>query len=191
MNSGELFGLKILKYYRQNRRASVGFTLLELIITVLILGILATLAIPSFLSQVGRSRETEAVTSLGTINRIQVAHRYEYGEFALIGEITPEGINESSSLELALKPKYYNYRDIPRPGTDHIRAKYGAQAIDEYTDSLKNYSAGIRYIPSRNHFAVVICRGNDHTEDNINEIRPIKLGASDEWVCLGNSTAIR
>ena len=76
-------------------------------ITVVIMGILAALTIPSLLVQVARSRETEAVTTLASINRKQLAYRYEYGTFALIGEITPEGINEPSNLELGLQAKYY------------------------------------------------------------------------------------
>ncbi len=192
MRNSKLFGLKMLKYCHKNRPVSLGFTLLELMITVVIIGIVAALAIPSLLGQVARSRETEAVTTLGTINRTQLAHRYEYGEFALIGEITPDGVNEPSVLELPLKPKYYIYRDITIPGTDHVRAKYGAVAIEEYTDTMKNYTAGIRYLPERNNFATVICRANDHTEDNINNIRPRKPSRnSDRWVCSGNSTTIR
>ena len=112
MKNSKLFGLKIVEYCLKNRSVPLGFTLLELIITVLIMGILVALTIPSVLTQVARSRETEAVTTLGSINRTQLAHRYEYGEFALIGEITPDGINQPSTLELALKPKYYIYRDI-------------------------------------------------------------------------------
>ncbi|WP_048323361.1 type IV pilin-like G/H family protein, partial [Crocosphaera watsonii] len=122
------------------------------------------------------------------INRKQLAYRYEYGTFALIGEITPEGINEPSNLELGLQAKYYIYRDIPRPRIDHLRVKYGAVAIDEYTDSLRNYTAGVRFMPEQDNFAVVICRGNDHTEDNIDDIRPTRR--NNQWTCTGNSTVI-
>ncbi|MGK7941287.1 MAG: type IV pilin-like G/H family protein [Crocosphaera sp.] len=192
MANREVFSLKLVKYCRKKQSSSLGFTLLELLIIVVILGILAALSIPSLLGKVAYSRETEAVMTLGSINRIQIAHRYEYGEFALIGEITPDGINEPSMLELPIKPKYYIYRDIPRPGTDHLRAKYGAVPIDEYTDSLRNYSAGVRYMPNLNDFASVICRGNDHTEDNIDKIRPRKPSQkSNEWICTGNSTTLR
>ena len=185
MKNSKLFSLKMVQYCQKNRPVPLGFTLLELMITVVIMGIIAALTIPNILTKVARSRETEAVTMLGTINRTQLAHRYEYGEFALIGEITPDGINEPSTLELGLQAKYYIYRDIPRPPTDHLRAKYGAVAIDEYTDSLRNYTAGVRYMPNQNDFATVICRGNDHTEDNINNIRPTRR--NNQWTCRGNS----
>ncbi|WP_198138951.1 hypothetical protein [Crocosphaera watsonii] len=61
-------------------------------------------------------------------------------------------------------------------------------AIDEYTDSLRNYTAGVRFMPEQDNFAVVICRGNDHTEDNIDDIRPTRR--NNQWTCTSNSTVI-
>lgn len=174
-----------------NKSNSRGFTLLELLITVIIIGILAAIAIPSLVGQVARSRETEAMTTLGAINRAQLAYRYEYGTFALIGETVGRTVIQPSQLEIPITSKYYAYRDIPLPGTDEVRAKYGAVALTEYTDSLKNYTAGIRYITNTNTFNTVVCRGNDHTEDNIDDIRPrLNLGTQ-VWMCFGNSTELK
>ncbi|MEA5512234.1 hypothetical protein VB715_20895 [Crocosphaera sp. UHCC 0190] len=41
------------------------------------------MVIPSLLSQAARSRETEAISNLAAINRVQIAHRFEYGTFGL------------------------------------------------------------------------------------------------------------
>ena len=166
-----------------------GFTLLELLITVIIIGILAAMGIPSLLAQVARAREAEAITTIGTLNRAQVAYRYEYGTFALIGHTSGSNVITASQLEVPINSKYYAYRDIPRPGTDEHRAKYGATALPEYTDSLKNYSGGIRYISSTNTFKTVLCRGNDHREDNVDNIRPILTAGA--WTCFGNSTLLK
>ena len=46
-----------------------GFTLLEIIIVIIIIGILASLALPKFFKTVEFSRSAEALTSLGTIRR--------------------------------------------------------------------------------------------------------------------------
>ncbi len=166
-----------------------GFTLLELLITVIIIGILAAMSIPSLLAQVARARETEAITTIGAVNRAQVAYRYEYGTFALIGETRGLNVITPSQLEVPITSKYYAYQDIPRPGTDEERAKYGATALPSYTDSLKNYSGGIRYISRTNTFNTVLCRGKDHTEDNIENIRPILRDKA--WTCFGNSTVLK
>ena len=166
-----------------------GFTLLELLITVIIIGILAAMGIPSLLAQVARARESEAITTIGTINRAQVAYRYQYGTFALIGETRGSTVIKPSQLEVPITSKYYAHRDIPRPGTDEQRAKYGATALPEYTDSLKNYTGGIRYISSTNTFNTVLCRGNDHTEDNVDDIRPRLTDGV--WTCFGNTTPLK
>ena len=47
------------------RRRSLGFTLLEVLITVVIVGILAAIALPSYEYFVTRSRIVEATTALG------------------------------------------------------------------------------------------------------------------------------
>ena len=46
-----------------------GFTLLEIIIVIIIIGVLASLALPRFVKTVEFSRSTEALTALGTIRR--------------------------------------------------------------------------------------------------------------------------
>ena len=46
-----------------------GFTLLEIIIVIIIVGVLASLALPRFFSTVEFSRSTEALTSLGVMRQ--------------------------------------------------------------------------------------------------------------------------
>ena len=63
------------------KRAS-GFTLLELMIIVVIIGILATVAIPTFTGYIYRSRVTEATTFLSEIKQRQESYRDEFGRYA-------------------------------------------------------------------------------------------------------------
>lgn len=46
-----------------------GFTLLEIIIVIIIVGVLASLALPRFFSTIEFSRSTEALNSLGVIRK--------------------------------------------------------------------------------------------------------------------------
>lgn len=48
---------------------NLGFTLLEIIIVIIIVGVLASLALPRFFSTVEYSRSTEALNALGVIRK--------------------------------------------------------------------------------------------------------------------------
>ena len=54
-----------------------GFTLIELMIVVAIIGILAAIAIPNFLRYQAKSKQTEAKTNLGAIGTNAEAYRAE------------------------------------------------------------------------------------------------------------------
>ena len=64
-----------------------GFTLIELMIVVAIIGILAAIAIPNFLRFQAKSKQSEAKTNLGGIFTAQIAYFGEnntYGNFTQI-----------------------------------------------------------------------------------------------------------
>jgi type IV pilus assembly protein PilA len=66
-----------------NRKQSEkGFTLVELLVVIIIIGILAAIALPNFLNQGAKAKQTEARQNIGLINRTQTAFRSENQEFA-------------------------------------------------------------------------------------------------------------
>lgn len=65
----------------RSRRSQSGFTLMELMITVVIVGVLATIAIPTFTSYIYRSRTTEATTMLAEIRQRQESYRAEFNQY--------------------------------------------------------------------------------------------------------------
>lgn len=72
-----------------------GFTLIELMIVVAILGILAAIAIPNFMRFQAKSRQSEAKTNLGAIGTSAESFRAEQGTYIVtaIGNLgwAPQG----------------------------------------------------------------------------------------------------
>lgn len=85
--------LGLAKYINHilNKQEDRGFTLIELLVVVIIIGVLASLALPSLLQQVEKARTSEARNILGAINRTQQSHRLEFGTFGELGDFYLNG----------------------------------------------------------------------------------------------------
>lgn len=68
------------------RKQRQGFTLIELMIVVAIIGVLAAVAVPAFGSYVRRSKASEAVSFLGEVKQRQEAFRAEFGTYCGVAD---------------------------------------------------------------------------------------------------------
>ncbi|NER33514.1 MAG: DUF3520 domain-containing protein [Oscillatoria sp. SIO1A7] len=100
--------LEYLKYFA-NKKDDRGFNKLELIVVLLICGILAFIAAPSFLSQANKSKQSEGISSIGALNRAQQAHLTDFSPHS--GAVREEHsaeeyneINENTFERVNLKP---------------------------------------------------------------------------------------
>ncbi len=64
------------------RSRSFGFTLLELLVVVIIVGILATVALPQFGKMIRRSRVAEAENIIGAVLTAELLYYGEHAEYA-------------------------------------------------------------------------------------------------------------
>jgi type IV pilus assembly protein PilA len=79
---------------RARSNSEAGFTLVELMIVIGIIGLLSAIAIPNFLSYQARSRRSEAYVNLAAVARNQSTYFTERGEFLEAGnwpDPTPYG----------------------------------------------------------------------------------------------------
>jgi type IV pilus assembly protein PilA len=74
------FKAKFLQHVAKKRKEE-GFTLIELLVVIIIIGILSAIALPSFLNQANKAKQSEAKTYVGSINKGQQAYYTENTTF--------------------------------------------------------------------------------------------------------------
>ncbi len=82
-----------------------GFTLIELLVVVLIVGILASIAIPQYFKVVEKSRVSEAMSLIGTIRSAQERYLATSGTYA--SQFTKLDISYNDTKETEIKQKYF------------------------------------------------------------------------------------
>ena len=70
---------------KQNYRAQQGFTLIELMIVVAIVGILAAIALPAYQDYIARSQVSEGVATAGAVRTSITEHRMAQGVMPAAG----------------------------------------------------------------------------------------------------------
>ena len=88
------------------RRGHAGFTLLELLVVVAIIGILASIAISNYLSALARARQKRTMADMRTIAIAWEQRNAEKGSYTAAGFTYPSAAVTYGTLEAALTPSY-------------------------------------------------------------------------------------
>lgn len=152
-----------------NKKGNKGFTLIELLVVVIIIGVLAAIALPNLLGQVGKARESEAKSTLGAMNRAQQTAFAERGEFA----------DSIAQLEVPVgNEKFYGI--FVDDTTGGIMGAVGINRNDDGTISdvggvangqngTRDYAAAINYDDIARTFSTVVCRANNSDGNQTNQ----------------------
>ncbi len=155
-----LFAAKLLSQLQAKKKEG-GFTLIELLVVVIIIGVLSAVALPQFLSQAARARQSEAETNLGSLNRAQQIYRLENPTFGTIAQLAASGSISISTGD------YYTYSDVGTPSaTSGVMNATAATTPKDYSDDIANYQAAVFQNSTTGVFASIICRSSSPTADD-------------------------
>jgi len=95
-----------------NLKKNSGFTLVEILVTVLILGVIAGLATPTYFKSVEQSRSNEATVNLNAIYMAEKIYALNNGGNYWGPGSNPSLVSINSTLNIDINPQYYPVTSI-------------------------------------------------------------------------------
>lgn len=132
-----------------------GFTLIELLVVVIIVGVLAAVALPNLVAQVGKARETEMKNALGTVARAQMAYHWEQQVFCC-DSATPDQI--LGALGTPIDSKYINSWTFDTSALA-TQITFNITNNDWQIDNTRGLSGGVFFdLSSSDTYRSIICQ---------------------------------
>ena len=125
---------KWLHYLSSNKNQ--GFTILEFLVVIVIIGVLAAIAISSFLDCRNPGKQSEAKTYVDTMNKSQQSYFIEKHTFA----------NSIEELGIGIKTKTLNYQYSIQT-TPKAAFSYGIALKKPTSNGIKSYVGAVFLVP--------------------------------------------
>jgi type IV pilus assembly protein PilE len=114
----------------KKRPSQAGFTLIELMIAVAVVGVLTSVAYPSFMDQVQRVRRTDAVVAMMQVQWAQERFRSNSASYGSLAEVGMPATSTAGHYSLQVSNNTANGYEVAATAT-------GAQARDVQCSNLK------------------------------------------------------
>lgn len=128
----------MIKEINQLRKNELGFTLIEVMVVIIMVGILAAIAVPIYTNYVHRARVSEAISTLGAVKTYLMERRNATGswptqiemnsEFRQFSDLyyfnapalTPSSGGSGNTITVTITPDKTNF-DVPDDYTGNLR----------------------------------------------------------------------
>jgi prepilin-type N-terminal cleavage/methylation domain-containing protein len=153
--------IKLVFTYK-NARKNSGFTLIELIVVMIIIGTLTAIALPNFINQVGKAREMEGTNAIGNINRSQQAYHFEKQNFS--SALNNNQLSSQNDLGITINSRYYSFSTS---AGDDTKTTVTATPLQGTQDGIRSYAGAVGFNTTGSQYNTLICQGNSVASGSI------------------------